>query len=199
MTPRAPANPYLRTKILTASPEELRLMLYEGAIRFCGQGREAIVKKDWEASYSALVRAQKIVLELSTSLNHGVAPELCEKLGALYTYIYRRLIDANIQHDLAALDEAVRLLDYEKKTWEMLMARISGNEVAEPADTVPVAPVNEPAAPAPGAISGKLPSISSVKPGLANLAQRVAAKKPPTLPGTGFGSPQTGSSISLNG
>jgi flagellar biosynthetic protein FliS len=43
------------------------------------------------------MRAQKIVLELSTSLNRDVAPELCEKLGALYTYIYRLMVDANMQ------------------------------------------------------------------------------------------------------
>jgi len=114
-------NPYLRTKIMTASAEELRLMLYDGAIKFCRQAHDALGKKDFESSFNAIGRAQKIVLELSTSLNHNIAPELCDRLGALYTYIYRRLVDANIEHDVAPLDEAITLLDFERETWRMLM------------------------------------------------------------------------------
>ncbi|MCE9590487.1 MAG: flagellar export chaperone FliS [Planctomycetes bacterium] len=120
-----PTNPYLRTKIMTASPEELRLMLYEGAIRFCRQAREALAKNDHETSYNGLMRAQKIVLELSTSLNHKVAPELCDRLSALYTYIYRRLVDGSTRHDLPAVDEAIRLLEFEKETWQLLMKQLA--------------------------------------------------------------------------
>ncbi|MEX0777795.1 MAG: flagellar export chaperone FliS [Phycisphaeraceae bacterium] len=123
MTPQGP-NPYLRTKILTASPEELRLMLYEGAIRFCRQALPALQSKNFEASYNALMRAQKIVLELSTSLNPDVAPDLCERLGALYTYIYRKLVDANLERKPELVSEALRLLEYEKETWQMLMKKL---------------------------------------------------------------------------
>ena len=70
----AVANPYLRTKIMTASSEELRLMLYEGAIKFTHQGIAAIEASEFENSYNSLMRAQKIVLELSTSLNFDIAP-----------------------------------------------------------------------------------------------------------------------------
>lgn len=124
MQPKA-ANPYLKTKILTASPEELRLMLYDGAIRFCRQSRDAMEAQDFEQSYNGLMRAQKIVLELSTSLNHSIAPELCDKLSALYTYIYRRLVDANLKRELEPIDEAIKLLDYERQTWQMLMQKLS--------------------------------------------------------------------------
>jgi len=120
-------NPYLKTKIMTASPQELRLMLYDGAIKFCRQGRAALEKKDFEASYNNLMRAQKIVLELSTSLNHSVEPDLCQKLSALYTYIYRLLIDANMDRKPEPIDEAIRLLDYERQTWKMLMQRLAEN------------------------------------------------------------------------
>ncbi len=130
-------NPYLKTKVMTASPEELRLMLYEGAIRFCRQASMAIEKKDFETSYNNLMKAQKIVLELSTSLKHDVAPELCEKLAALYTYIYRRLVDANINRDTAAIDEAIELIDYEKQTWELLMQKMhSGANKTAAADVL---------------------------------------------------------------
>ena len=75
-------NPYLKTKIMTASPEELRLMLFDGAIKFASQARAGIESKNHEASFDNIMRAQKIVLELSTSLNHEVDPELTEEAAA---------------------------------------------------------------------------------------------------------------------
>ncbi len=130
-----PANPYLKTKIMTASPEELRLMLYEGAIRFCLQSKEALVAKNYEQSYNGLMRAQKIVLELSTSLNHQVDPELCTRLGTLYTYIYRRLVDASLYRQIDPVDEALKLLEYEHQTWKLLMKKLAEDpEAAEVAD-----------------------------------------------------------------
>ncbi|MFP4144395.1 MAG: flagellar export chaperone FliS [Phycisphaeraceae bacterium] len=133
------ANPYLRTKILTARPEELRLMLYDGALKFCRQGKAAIEKKDFEASYGALMRAQKIVLELNSSLKHDADPELCGRLASLYTYIYRRLVDANMTREVEIVDEAIRLIDYERETWRMLMEKIGGGRNA-PAPSAPSAP-----------------------------------------------------------
>ncbi|MCC7409362.1 MAG: flagellar export chaperone FliS [Phycisphaeraceae bacterium] len=125
-----PASSYLRTKILTANPQELRLMLYEGAIRFCHQARKGLEEKNYELSYNGLMRAQKIVLELSTSLNHQVAPELCDKLGALYTYIYKLLVEANMSRQIKQVDEAIKLLEYERATWQMLMNRLNSDDPA---------------------------------------------------------------------
>lgn len=118
-------NPYLRTRIMTASPEELRLMLYEGAIRFCHQGAEALGRNACEDAHNALMRAQKIVLELSSSLQRDASPDLCDKLSALYIFIYRKLVEANVSHDLKSLEEALKLLEFEKETWELLMARLA--------------------------------------------------------------------------
>jgi flagellar secretion chaperone FliS len=123
-----PINPYLRTKILTASPEELRLMLLDGAIKFCRQGAAALSHKKWEASYEALIRAQKIALELSTSMKPELAPELCERLTALYTYIYRRLVDANLGRDESPVQECLKLLEYERETWVQAMKRLASEK-----------------------------------------------------------------------
>ncbi|HEX7008819.1 MAG TPA: flagellar export chaperone FliS [Phycisphaeraceae bacterium] len=125
MTAPAATNPYLRTKILTARPEELRLMLYDGALRFCRQAQAAMAQRKYEESYNCLMRAQKIVLELSTSLNHQADPDLCSRLAALYTFIYRRLVDANMSRDAAIIDEAIRLLTYERETWQMLLEKLA--------------------------------------------------------------------------
>jgi len=125
-------NPYLKTKIMTASPEELRLMLYDGALKFCRQAKASLAEKNFEDSYNNLMRAQKIVLELSTSLNHDADPELCQRLSALYTYVYRLLVDANMKRETEIVDEAIKLIEYERETWQMLMKKLAGGN---PSDT----------------------------------------------------------------
>ena len=125
MMTQAAVNPYLRTKVMTATPEELRLMLYDGALKFCRLAAAAIGERRHEDSYHNLARAQKIVLELSTSLKHSLQPDLCGKLSALYTYVYRKLVDASMNRDAAPLSEAIKLLDFERQTWRMLMDKLA--------------------------------------------------------------------------
>src|ERR1051326_5956322 len=105
----APSQEYLKTKVMTASPEMLTLMLWDGAIRFAEQGKDAIVRKEIENSYKALVRAQRIITELTSNLRHEVNPDLCGKLAGLYNFIYRRLVDANIQKDPKLVDDALEI------------------------------------------------------------------------------------------
>lgn len=140
---KAPVNPYLKTKVLTASPEELRLMLYDGAIKFSRQAIDAIGRGDWEGMYNALIRTQKIVLELSSSLKHELEPDLCSKMSALYMFIYRRLVDANLERDASPVHECVRLLEHERETWQMVIKRLqderNGEATPTPAPAEPVA------------------------------------------------------------
>jgi flagellar secretion chaperone FliS len=125
-----PGTQYLKTQIMTASPEALQLMLWDGAIRFAEQGKDAILKKDIEGSYRLLMRSQKIIMEMVSSLRHDVHPELCKNLAALYTFIHRRLVDANVQKDVKAVDEAVELMRHQRQTWVMLMDKLSQERAA---------------------------------------------------------------------
>jgi len=124
------AQHYLRTKVLTATPEQLQLMLYDGAIRFAEQARPALQERKLEQSHTLITRAQKIVTELITTLKHEVNPELCAKLAGLYRYVYRKLVDANLKRDVEALDEAVRLLRYQRDTWQMLLQELARQKAA---------------------------------------------------------------------
>ena len=63
---------YLRNAVLTAAPEQLQLMLYDGAIRFAARGLEAIRAKDREAAFVALERAQLIVLEMGNGIRREI-------------------------------------------------------------------------------------------------------------------------------
>lgn len=121
-------NPYLRTQVLTARPQELRLMLYDGAIRFARRGREGLGQSDFEQVYEGFSRAKRIVLELNNSLDHAASPELCKRLSGLYTYIYRLLVEGNMHKDLAQIDEAIELLEYERDTWRMLIDKLGSDD-----------------------------------------------------------------------
>src|SRR3954447_24677144 len=131
--PQAAQN-YLKTKVFTATPEQLQLMLYDGAIRFGEQARVALEAKNYEQSYTMISRVQKIITEMSSSLKHGMAPELCGKMSALYNYVYRKLVEANIEHTVASLDEALHILRYQRETWQMLMAQLGKTKAAAAAD-----------------------------------------------------------------
>src|SRR5437762_8720929 len=98
MNPQA-AQSYLRTRVLTATPEQLQMMLYDGAIRFSEQARAALGKRDYETNYQMIARVQKIVAELISALKPDVAPDLCARLAALYNFVYRRLTDASVRRD----------------------------------------------------------------------------------------------------
>ena len=135
MNPQAAQN-YLRTRVLTATPEQLQMMLYDGAIRFAEQAKAALVAEDYEKSYQAISRVQKILTEMSCGLKHDVLPELCEKLSALYSYVYRRLIDANVKHDPEALEEAINLLRYQRETWSLLLEQLGKTKAAAAATKI---------------------------------------------------------------
>jgi flagellar protein FliS len=132
------ANNYLRTKVLTATPEQLQMLLFDGVIRFGEQARAALEQKKYEQSFKLLVRAQNIVNQLCCALNHEVSPDLCRKLAALYTFAYRRLVDANLKHNIKSLDEALNVLKYQRQTWSMVMERLSKEKAAAAAQRIDV-------------------------------------------------------------
>jgi len=130
------AQNYLRTKVLTATPEQLQLMLYDGALRFGEQARVALQERRFEDSYRLISKVQKIITELSITLKHDVAPDLCGKLSALYTFVYKKLIEANIEHQLAPMDEALNILRYQRETWAMLLDQLGKKKAAAAAQTL---------------------------------------------------------------
>ncbi len=134
------ANAYLRTRVMTASREELRLLLLEGAIKFARQAREGLIGRNFEQVFSGTDNARNIVMELITTIRSEPNPELADQVRALYTYMYVRLTEASFEKDLAKFDEVLKLLDYERETWIMLMDKLAaerGDAPAEPAEEAP--------------------------------------------------------------
>ncbi len=116
---------YLRTKVLTASPAELRLMLLDGAIRFTEKARRGYELRDYESAYDGTTKAQAILMELMHALRPAQAPELCDRLSALYTYMYKGLIGVGATRDVSGLDEVLKLLRFERDTWSMCIDELA--------------------------------------------------------------------------
>ena len=154
------SSAYLETKVMTASPAELRLMLIDGAIRFTEQARAALASRDHEAAFEGFSKARAIVTELIAGLNPDISPELCERLTKLYTFVFTRLVDAASTRSEETLDEVLQLLRYERDTWHMLVSNLTAeNGSASMLEEAPNAsPSHDPAAhdghlPAAGRIS----------------------------------------------
>ncbi|MCH8342781.1 MAG: flagellar export chaperone FliS [Planctomycetes bacterium] len=123
-------NPYLHTKVMTASTAELRLLLFDGALKFAEQGKAALEAGDHEAAYEGISRCQDILIELINSLEPQHSPELCQQLSSLYTFMYTRLIAAVGERSPAIVEEVLGLLRYERETWSMLIERLAEENVA---------------------------------------------------------------------
>jgi len=137
-------NPYLRDAVMTASPEQLQLMLYDGAIRFASQGRDAIVNKDYEESFNKLTRAQHIILEMLNGLNYEVNEELCRRVASIYNFLYRKLVDACVKRNPGDVDDALKVLRIERETWQLLVDKVNRiRNGEEPAESQPDAATDD--------------------------------------------------------
>ncbi|KJF25893.1 hypothetical protein TZ02_16640 [Clostridium aceticum] len=105
--------------MLTAPPENLTLMLYEGAIRFMNQAVIYISAKNNEKTNVAIQRAQDIFIELMSTLNQEI--EMSKNLFSLYEFMNYRLVEANIEKDPEKLREVITMTKELRDTWEEAM------------------------------------------------------------------------------
>lgn len=138
------ANAYLRTKVMTASPAELRLMLLEGAIKFANQARSGLESKDFERAFVGFSSCRNIIVELINGIRPEHDPEVAEKVRALYLFLYRELFECSFDKDIPRLDKVIGLLEYERETWVLLMRKLA----------------EEGQSPVPSAATGQRPPLS---------------------------------------
>ncbi|MFA5523950.1 MAG: flagellar export chaperone FliS [Tissierellales bacterium] len=110
---------YQQNSVMTASPEELTLMLYNGAIKFINLGKHHIENKQVEKANEAIKRAQDIIYELNNTLD--MTYEVSNNLRSIYTFVLEKLVDANIRKDANFLDEALPLIEEIRDTWKEAM------------------------------------------------------------------------------
>ena len=118
------AQAYKTQQVLTASPEQLTLMLYNGAIRFIKESIQALHDKNFEQAHNKNIRAQDILKEFMCTLD--MKYELSKNYYDLYEYISFRLVEANIHKDPAQLEAAQGLLTELRDTWAQAMKLARG-------------------------------------------------------------------------
>ncbi|MEC9464396.1 MAG: flagellar export chaperone FliS [Myxococcota bacterium] len=130
-------NRYKQNKVMLSSPGEILLALYDGAIRFCRQARVAIEEKNPAEKGQKIGSVMAILTELSATLDHDRAPDLCENLARLYDYLIDRLQFASINLDTEALDEVTQHLERLRETWAEAI-RVAAQEEAQQATEQPM-------------------------------------------------------------
>ncbi|WP_066505888.1 flagellar export chaperone FliS [Abyssisolibacter fermentans] len=110
---------YQKNSVMTASPEELTLMLYNGAIKFMKQAKIFLQQKDIENAHNANIKAQNIINELSATLN--MKYEVSQGLKDLYDFILRCLIDSNMKKDDTVIEDAITIVEEMRDTWQEAM------------------------------------------------------------------------------
>jgi flagellar protein FliS len=127
MSPQAYARTYQTQSILTASPGQLVLMMYDGALRFMAQARAAFALPEdrlerIQLINTALLRAQAVIGELRSNLDHRAGGEIAVNLDRLYDYHLRLLQRANLRKEEAPVIEVERLVRNLRDGWaEMLV------------------------------------------------------------------------------
>lgn len=117
---------YLDAQIMTATPQKLRLMLIEGALRFVRQAMTAWDEGDELRARESVSRCRAVVSELLS----GVQPDgsdLTKRVAAVYVFLYRRLTDATWKGERHALDDVVRVLEVEQETWRAVCENLPGD------------------------------------------------------------------------
>lgn len=114
-----PYAQYSQNKILTASPAELTLMLYDGAIKFCNIAIMGIEQKDLQKAHNNIMKVQKIIEEFQLTLNFKY--EIANDFNNVYNYLMRRLREANMTKDKVILEEVSEHLHTMRDTWKEVM------------------------------------------------------------------------------
>jgi flagellar protein FliS len=111
---------------MTASPAELTLMLYEGAIKFCNIALIGLEQNDMNKVHNNIKKVEDIIVEFQSTLNYKYP--VAEDFNKLYKYIYGLLVDANIYKDKELLERALNEIRGMRDTWKQVMARAKSGE-----------------------------------------------------------------------
>lgn len=112
---------YNRNKVLTASPAEITLLLYEGAIKFCNIAIIGLEQNDMEKVHNNIIKVENIIEEFQATLNHKYP--VAEDFDKIYKYIYNLLVEANIKKDKELLEQALTELRGMRDTWKEVMVK----------------------------------------------------------------------------
>jgi flagellar secretion chaperone FliS len=108
---------YQKGAVNGASPVQLVIMLYDGALRFMESGKHFMQAKEVEKQNNSLQRAQKIVMELMACLDMHNGGDIAKNLLGLYTYCLEQLVEANLKDDPSGIDRTIRIFSELRESW----------------------------------------------------------------------------------
>jgi flagellar protein FliS len=114
------SHEYRKNAVNGASPLQLVIMLYDGALRFMEAGKHAIAHGDLFKQNDQLQRAQKVIMELMSCLDMEKGGEVAKNLLSLYTYVLGELVKANCNDDALAIGRCIRVLSDLRESWVTL-------------------------------------------------------------------------------
>lgn len=117
MSYQANAKKFKKTSIVTATREQILLMMYEGAIKSVKLASKAIEEKNIAEKCKHISKAHDIVLELSNTIDKKVNPELGDRLEGLYEFCGSQLLQANMENSQPALDNVLKILTKLYEGW----------------------------------------------------------------------------------
>ena len=120
------AEVYRQQQVMTATPEALTLMLYNGAIKFINESIEATKRKEYEKANTSCIKAQNIISEFRLTLK--MEYEISKNLLALYNYAYDRLVEGNMNEDITKLEEAKDILSELRDAWNQAMKAVKNEK-----------------------------------------------------------------------
>lgn len=115
------ADAYKRQQVMTATPEALTFMLYNGCLKFIKEGVEALAEKHYETANESLQKAQNIISEFRVTLNMDY--EISHQLLPLYNYAYDRLVEGNMKSDPTIIAEASDIMTELRDAWAQAMKK----------------------------------------------------------------------------
>ncbi len=144
MLTNAYARTYRTNAVLTASPGQLVLMLYDGVLKSLAIAREAFAQpgddpRRIEAINQQLIKAQTILMELQAGLNLEVGGEFAQTMHRLYDYHTRRLQQANLQKKVEPVIEVERLVLELRNAWSEMLGKYDPSAEPTPSEARMVA------------------------------------------------------------
>ncbi len=134
MATNNPYSNYARQGIMTASPGELTLMLYDGAIKFIKRAKLSIAEKNFDSANEQIKRAEAIVMELINTLDFNYV--MADGLLSLYDFINHELLEANMTKDEKRLDELIPLITDMRDTWQQAIRLNRKIEYSQPVEEI---------------------------------------------------------------
>ena len=119
MAAKNPYAAYAQSKVMTASPAELTLMLYDGAIKFCNIALMGVQEKDIEKAHIHIIKVERILQEFLNTLDYKYP--VAKDFENVYNYLIRRLHEANMRKDEEILQEVLKHLRTMRDTWKEVM------------------------------------------------------------------------------